>query len=174
MRRAVLLWGYLLVLTGVAGFTVWQNIRFETQVASRAAALRVGKFLIPLPLGTQVIVDGGRVHCHLIIRGASERHRVSVAYVRGTLDELVQARRASGWSVSSPLQENPALSSGKFSTQSVVFSKPGRQLGYHFVNLKHAGDKQTYLVIEWLCDESECADVQNAVEQLLRQMEVQL
>ncbi|MCX7686867.1 MAG: hypothetical protein N2045_02695 [Fimbriimonadales bacterium] len=56
----------------------------------------------------------------------------------------------------------------------MVFSKPGRQLGYHFVNLKHAGDKQTYLVIEWLCDESECADVQNAVEQLLRQMEVQL
>lgn len=171
MRREVFI-GYCLILTLIMGLTVWRVIYYERHVAPRSAALRLGEFLIPLPIGTQVMLDGGRVHCHLVINKDLKEYQIGVAYVEGHPEDIVKAREANGWLVRLPLQEEPMLGPESLSLHRVVFTKPGRQLGYYFVRPKH-GDRRVYLVMEWLCDEKNCADMQGVVQQLLKSIEVQ-
>lgn len=170
MRYTVLIVCFSILAT-ITGLTVWRVIYYENQIAPRATALRIGEFLIPLPIGTQVVIDGGRVHCNLIVSKGSNKHQVGVVYAKGDPDDIVRARKANGWLILSPLQEDPTLSSEILSVQSVVFTKSKRQLGYHFVRPKHGG-RQAYLVLEWLCDEKNCAEMQSIVQQLMRLIEV--
>jgi len=175
MGRIKFWYGYLLVLTVIVMLTVWRVVSYESQIFPRAAVLRIGEYLIPLPMGTQVIINGGQMHCYLIFKEfkeqSSDRAFIGLAYAKGNPEDLVRNRKSSGWTAQSSLQEDSALTLTHLMVQRVILAKPGRRLGYYFIR---ARDEEPHgiLLIEWLCREDQCEKIEESLRQWLKQIEV--
>jgi len=154
--------------------TIWRVSTFERRIESRASALRLGEYVVPLPLGTQVIIDGTHRHCYLVLhelREASYLNTLSLTYTRRSPEEIVRRRIAEGWTVVTPLQTDNSVRLEHLQVQRASFIKLGKKLGYYFVSALKGGTNGT-LVVEWMCSDAWCNQMETSVQNLLKQVEV--
>ena len=154
--------------------TIWRVSTFERRIESRASALRLGEYVVPLPLGTQVIIEGTHRHCYLVLhelREASYLNTLSLTYTRRSPEEFVRRRIADGWTVETPLQKDSLVGLEHSQVQKAGFIKLGKKLGYYFVSTLEGGTNGT-LVVEWMCSDAWCNQMETSIRKLLKQVEV--
>jgi len=154
--------------------TIWRVSTFERHIESRSSALRLGEYVVPLPLGTQVIIEGTHRHCYLVLhewREASYLNTLSLTYTRRSPEEFVRRRIADGWTVVTPLQTDNSVRLEHLQVQRASFIRLGKKLGYYFVSVLKDSTNGT-LVVEWMCSDAWCNQMETSIQNLLKQVEV--